>query len=189
MADRSPSSPHAFDETDSSFTITIPNLRMKHQLYFMGFGLVFFVMAAIFLLMLWDEEAGLASVNNLLLLLFLTALAAGGASILRALLWQLAGKEIITVTSSTITVRHQVLGLGTSKEYHAQHIKNLRLSPAAHDPQDWWFAATNFSAFEDGRICFDYGTKIVQLCSQIDEAEAKQIFAELQHRFPHYCQR
>lgn len=117
--------------------------------------------------------------------LFLGVWTVYGAFVLYALLWQLLGKEIVEVSSQSIQVRRQVLGLGRLKEYLAEHIKNLRISPMGHNKLGR-SSIRSFLGLAGSLVTFDYGAKTFRFGSRADEAEAKQILTAIQQRFPQY---
>jgi hypothetical protein len=79
------------------------------------------------------------------------------------------------------------LGLGFPREYSAEHIKALRISTNMNANDIFgWSRAGRFYGLGGGFIAFDYGSKTINIGSGIDEAEAKQILAEITQRFPLY---
>lgn len=75
-----------------------------------------------------------------------------------ALLWNLIGKEIITVTKNDLVIKQDVLGMGFQQTYRLPQVRNLRGALADPAPftleknmQDWGFAG--------GSVAFDYNGK------------------------------
>jgi hypothetical protein len=111
----------------------------------------------------------------------------GGALVIFVLAWQLFGREVIKVSSQAIVTDRVVLGFGRPKEYSAQHIKSLRLSAAVNANDMYgWSRAEQLYGLTGGRVAFDYGFKTIHFGIGVDEAEAKQIIAEITQRFPQY---
>ncbi len=110
-----------------------------------------------------------------------------GAAGIYAYLWDLAGKEIIQATPNSLTVSQRLLSYDRSKEYGAEHIRNLRVSapPAARGRFDTWTRRA-FKVPANGMIAFDYGAKTFRFGLDLDEAEAEQIVATILRRFPRY---
>ncbi len=98
-------------------------------------------------------------------------------------LLQVTGKEIIEASDYSITIRKVVAGFSYSKEYLAEHVKDLRAVP--NQVSDWQFRSMAFWGLSDGgALAFDYGAKAFYFLSGADEAEARQIVAMIKGRFP-----
>lgn len=100
-----------------------------------------------------------------------------------AALWGLAGREVIEVSPLAIRLARRVPGWGRAQQYQAEHIQDLRVSPQAMP--DWWMRRSVWSSTTPGQIAFDYGARTIRF-GDCDEAEAKQILAEIEQRFPQY---
>jgi hypothetical protein len=100
-------------------------------------------------------------------------------------LWSLFGVEIILIRPGSLAARRQMLSLGRTREYLAEHIRDLRVQPPANWPGhvEWM---SPFTGIAKGPITFDYGAKTFHIGSGAEEAEAKQILAAIQQRFPQY---
>lgn len=96
------------------------------------------------------------------------------------LIWQLAGKEIITITATTLLIRQQAGPLGGTEVYSLERLRHLRAQPDA-----WPSSLTKSqrSDWDDGSVLFDYGAKTIRFGRLLSEAEAQRIVAFLQqHR-------
>ena len=69
-------------------------------------------------------------------------------------LWNLVGKEIVTVAPTTLSVRREVLGLGRSKEFDLTQINELRVQSFFNLYRGYWE-----SWWGGCPIAFDYGAK------------------------------
>ncbi len=107
----------------------------------------------------------------------------GGAFAIYSWLWQVTGKEVVDINRQSLTVRKTVLGFSRPKEYGAQYMRNLRVTPTVNIPWGWGMR-TDFWGGGAGKLAFDYGAKTVNFGSGIDEAEAAQLLARIQKRFP-----
>lgn len=110
------------------------------------------------------------------------------------LAWVLLGKEVITVTSQSISINRFIDGFaipfGFPKEYSAKQIKDLRISSWMSDPvQNLSVRWVRFWRMGGGFIAFGYGEQTIRCGDGINETEAKQILAEIQQRYPHYSSR
>jgi len=99
--------------------------------------------------------------------------------------WMLVGVEVIDVSPQGIQARRQVFGLGRTRDYDGNHIRQLRASPMNYS------AFNRSQSFESlglagGQIAFDYGAKTVRFGGGIDEAEARMIVDAIVQRFQRY---
>jgi hypothetical protein len=110
----------------------------------------------------------------------------GGLFALYMLARQLIGREIIEISSQSISITPKVIGFEKTKTYAAASIKELRVSP--YIPQSSWMGGTNhqFLMRNTGTLAFDYGAKTIRF-GDMDEAEAKMALAELLQRYPNYA--
>jgi len=79
---------------------------------------------------------------------------------LYVLLWNLIGKEIVTIHRDKIIVRQTVFGIGFRQTYQLSQVSNLRGSltdPALftleRNLQDWGFAGGSIAFDYSGRVC------------------------------------
>jgi hypothetical protein len=109
---------------------------------------------------------------------WLTLWTAGGLTALYAWLWQLAGREVIGVSSRTLSVRREIFGVGRTLEFEVAQLKDPRIAPVAEGS---WDARANTYHFGSsaGRIAFDYGARTHRFALGVDEAEAKTILATI----------
>ena len=84
--------------------------------------------------------------------------------------WRFTFKEIIQVSNQGIVVEQQSRILNRSMRYLAEHVKDLRAS----------------TSFDNKQLAFDYGARTIRFGRGLDEAEAKQIIAVIQEKFPAY---
>lgn len=108
-----------------------------------------------------------------------------GAWAVTTVLWQLFGKELITLTPGTLNHRVKILGFGRTRSFATSHITRLRavdvvaptfLRQRAYMPP--------FFREGDGPLVFDYGAKTIRMGQSLDEAEAHQLLARLNALLP-----
>lgn len=116
------------------------------------------------------------------MLVWLTAWTVGGGFALFSWLWQVFGKEIVTLDGFRLGLRSDLLGLHRTRLYDWQTVSDLRVSPAPYDPwrrgggrQTWGLGG--------GTIAFDYGARTYRFGAGVDEAEAKQIVNVMPGRY------
>ena len=109
----------------------------------------------------------------------------GGAFAASAVIWQLAGREVIVINSSTLTHRAEAFGLGLSRSYRTADVKNFRSTEYALNPftnQRALFPPVTGSGF--GSVAFDYGARTIRMAPSLEEAEAKMLVRELSSKLP-----
>ena len=107
----------------------------------------------------------------------------GGLIALYNTVWNLAGREVIDVSRQRIRLSRVIPGWGRSRDYLAEHIRDLRVSPQ-FIPRLYRRQMSLFSLGEGlGQLAFDYGARTIRF-ADADEAEAKMILAEIRQRFP-----
>ena len=108
------------------------------------------------------------------------------------LLWFLIGQEIVEINDSQIVVKHQIIGIGISKIFHANDIDCVFVS---HEKNDWLAYTSKgikFFSFKKGMIAINCGktvlgsTRTFRFGAILNEREAKQIVAIIHQRFPKY---
>lgn len=159
-------------------TLTIPAKRNWFILLFLGFWIcgwaVGEVMAPVSFL------SGKAPTEAIIFMIaWLGMWTVGGAFAIYAWLWQVAGKEIIQVSTSSISRRRALFRFGATKEFGLAHVRNLRIAPPqGFNPFDFT-AAGSFWGISGGTIAFDYGAKTFRVGQGLDEAEAQSIVRKI----------
>ncbi|HEY6141546.1 MAG TPA: hypothetical protein VI670_27625 [Thermoanaerobaculia bacterium] len=93
---------------------------------------------------------------------------------LYSVFWQTVGMEIVTLSPTTLKIKNDIAGLGRTREYDVQSLRNLRVSPLG------W--SERRRSMNPGIIAFDYGSATVRFGGGVDEAEAASIVAHLKSR-------
>lgn len=122
---------------------------------------------------------------SLFMAAWITGWTLGGIYVFSTIIWQLAGREIITLDSTTFEHRLEAFGLGWSRRYALAKIKHLRVTEyarASFTNQSAW--APPLIGSGHGPLAFDYGAKTLRIGSALEEAEAKLLLAQLEARLP-----
>lgn len=170
------------NETLKGLEIVIPSKKNFFTILFIGFWLIGWAFGEIFAakILLFPGEEG--NPPYLFLIGWLGAWTVGGAFAIYTWLWNIRGKEIITVNSGEISYKKDLFGFGKSREYTLAEIKDMRVIDKPSGP--WGAQSYNdFWGFGGGTIGFDYGYKTYKIGGGIDEAEAKHIINEIAQRF------
>ncbi len=111
---------------------------------------------------------------------------------IRALSWQLAGKEIVHVDSRSITMRRQIFRFGHSRVCSTAEVRDAYVAPMYPRPRGdsrhtfGWLSADEFWKVSDGSIVLDDGLTCHRFGARLKEVDANQILAEIQRRFPEF---
>jgi hypothetical protein len=106
----------------------------------------------------------------------------GGLLAIYAWLWQVVGKEIITVHGQTFTTRRDVGGFGFDKEYNLLQIRDLRVAQVRFNPLDI-SSSLQLWGIGGGVIAFDYEARTVRFGAGLDGVEAKEVVNAITQRY------
>lgn len=109
------------------------------------------------------------------LLLWVVGWTGGGIWTAIVWLWLFAGREILTLTPGTLSLRSEVLRIGVTREFSTGEVRNLR-AVTTGDSSPWGWSVVPRG--DDG-LAFDYRAQTVHFGTWLDEAEASQIINEL----------
>jgi hypothetical protein len=164
------------EETPRGLSVTIPTPRNIFALLFLPVWFVGWALGEVSALRSLSGGGGKGPGSFLLVWLAFWTL--GGVWAVLTFLRMLVGKERLELDGKVIRVRHEVFGIGPSKEYELRHVRGLRLANTGQVPIAWRAFAPG-----QGTIAFDYAAKTIRLGDGLEEAEAKQIISRLQQRY------
>lgn len=195
MPVKPPALKHTTDDLGDKLVITIPSGRSLFAGIVRCLWLAFYVVCEaffIYILMISLAEQPQPPLYFTIMMLAVIVFFAGfTAAYAYALFWEFYGKEIVQITKLSLTLNRNILGRSSPREYSAESIKDLRTVPASIARNRPGFTLISSSLFPMARatigsLCFDYGAKTFEFGAGIDEAEAKQIVAEIKQKFPQY---
>jgi len=179
----------------------VPSRKNWFTIFFLGFWLTGWAFGEIMVLGIMatsifgavagkapNATTGLLGVSGFLLF-WLAGWTVGGGFVIYTFFWQVAGKEVIEVSASGITIANKIFSFSRPKEFDSQYVKDLRVSQPADSMWSPWGRAGQFWGRGQGIIAFDYGAKTYRFGSGLDEAEAKMILSEIAQRCPQYLPR
>jgi len=109
----------------------------------------------------------------------------GGAWAFFCVLWQLFGRELISVEEGALIHRVEICGLGRTRAYAAQAISRLRVVEFSFDVfRNQRAAMPPLFGAGMGPIAFDYGQRTFRIAPSLDEAEAHSLVSTLAARLP-----
>ena len=170
-------------QTHEGLEIVIPAKRNAFLMLFLTAWLVGWCFGEVFAIR--ELLTGESEAPDLFLAAWLVMWTVGGSVALYTWLWMARGFEVILLRSNVLAIRHDVLGLGRTREYDLSHVSNLRVAPAVWNPYDW-SSAMQFWGVGGGSVAFDYGARTFRFAASVDEAEARDIVNDLkaQYLFP-----
>jgi hypothetical protein len=115
--------------------------------------------------------------------IWLTVWTIGGFVFSAVLLWQVTGREIISMNSLSLVHRVEALGMGRTRSYRIGDVKDLRASfNAFYGYERWGRTGLPFGVGGAGSLVFDYGARTIRMLPGLDEAEAKMLVKEFSTR-------
>ena len=199
MAFEEPARPRfTVEEKSDGLTINIPSKRRWFLVVFLSFWLCGWAVGEVFvagLLLyglfvgdgLWQEAGNAVSIGLLIFMLaWLGGWTVGGLFAMYAWLWNIAGRQIVTVGVDGIRIENAVPMWRRGKEYRLTDVRSLRVAP--EQLTMWTFRqGMRFWGIGGGPLAFDYGAKTVRFGPGTDEAEAEMILAAIARRCPRIC--
>jgi hypothetical protein len=105
-----------------------------------------------------------------------------GVMAIYAWLWQVMGKEIVTVRGQTFIIRRDIGGFGFDREYTLVRLRDLRVVQVGFNPMNV-SSSLQLWGFGGGVVAFNYGTKTYRFGTGLDEVEAKQAVTAIKKRY------
>ncbi len=119
---------------------------------------------------------------GLLITIWLAFWTYGGMVAIASIVWQLFGREILTVTPLILSIENRALCLKRSYEYPISEVKDIRVNR-------WPVSSDDDKQTEDeaGGLAMDHGMATIYFAQEIEEAEAKWIWSEINQLLPEHC--
>ena len=117
--------------------------------------------------------------TSFFIILFLLLLLVMGIPAIYSFLWHVTGKEILRVTSDSMTIVRQIFGWKKVSQYSSASIKGLQFMP----PRKSFFVPfrnIRKNPEKNGVIVFDYESKNHRFGLEIEEDEARVIISAIQ---------
>ena len=169
----------SIQESFNEIKITIPSKTVIFVPIFFTFwlcGWAFGEVSALTMLL----KGGFAS---FFMLFWLAGWTAGGLFALRALVWYVAGKEIITVGQGELTIDKKNLIFYKAKTYSLNDARRFRVRDYKPAGTALFGRRNDLGGFsQTGTIQFDYGMKTIKCAAGVDDAEATFILQKLKDK-------
>jgi hypothetical protein len=180
------------DDEIGGLRITIPVRRNWFMIFFFSLWLCFWAAAEV--IVPADAIAGrpfgqgkmVPGSMLLFLLAWFTLWTLGGLMVLYALLWNLAGREVISLTDGALVVRRELGVLQRARAFDLAGVRNLRYSPVVHNPFSFsgsWGWQLQLMGLSGGSIAFDHGGKTHRFGNSLTEIEAARLIATIQQHY------
>ena len=161
--------------------LLIPPKRNWFIILFMGFWLCLWAAGEI-MVPLQFLKGEISGITAMFVVGWLGAWTVGGTFAIYLWLWNLMGRQTITMHGHTLTTRREIGGYGFNKAYDLSQVRDLRVS--ARGLNSWDYSASlEFLGLGGGLVAFDYGAKTYRLGAGLDEAEAKLVVKKITDRY------
>ena len=168
-------------DTSGSLRIVIPGSRSWFIIGFLGFWICGWAVAE-FMVSSQFLKGDAPPEGESFMLAWFVVWTVGGLLAIYAWLWQVMGKEIVTVHGQTFTTRRDVGGFGFDKEYNLLQMRDLRAAQVGFNPLDL-SSSLQLWGIGGGVIAFDHGAKTIRFGAGLDEAEAKEVVNAITQRY------
>lgn len=181
MAKKRPSPPRiTITDRPDELRIVMPNRRSLFVIIFLGFWICGWAVGTVMAPAQFLKSTAQLGEEWLMLTWFVVWMV-GGVLAIYAWLWQVIGKETVTVRGHTLATRREMRGFGFGKDYNLVQMTDLRVGQAGFDPMDLT-SALQLWGIGGGVIAFEYGAKTRRFGAGLDETEAKQVVESLKRR-------
>lgn len=168
--------------------ITIPARRTLITVVFLAFWLFMWTRG-------WNSAASQIADGHAdaFLYIWITAWTFGGLLACLFVLWSIIGKEIVTLTTSQITVKRTIAFLSRKSVCDLNTVTNLGANGMNQTPEGFHISSSHrsrnsapsfFSPRRSGAITFDHGVHTIGFGLGLDDAEAKRIAEMIRDRYP-----
>jgi len=167
-------------DTSQGLRVVIPCRRSWFVICFLGFWICGWAVAEVKVAMQF-LNGDAPPEGEFFMLAWFGVWTVGGVLAIYALLWQVLGKEIVTVHGQMFTIQRDLAGFTFGKEYDLLHMRDLRIGQVGFNPLDL-SSSLQLWGIGGGVIAFDSGAKTHRFGAGLDEAEAKQVVAAIKKR-------
>lgn len=168
-------------DTTQGLRIVVPCRRSWFVICFLGFWICGWAVGEVMVTRQFlngDAPPG----GELFMFAWLGVWTVGGVFAIYAWLWQVMGKEIVTVQGQSFKTRRDIGGFGFDMEYNLVQMRDLHVRQPGFSPIDL-SSSLQLWGIGGGVIVFDYGARTVRFGAGLDEAEAKQIVTAIKQRY------
>lgn len=181
MFEKPPGPRHKAIEKPERVVIRIPSKRNIFIFGFLSLWLCGWLIGEITVLFQFSSILKKDPSAAVFLIAWICGWTLGGAVAIYIWLWQLKGREIITVSPMALTIKRDVLGFGRARNFDVSEIRKLRTEQLVWSPFDFR-SGLGFCGIGGGTIAFDYGFQTVRFGAGIAKPEAEMIVKMISNR-------
>lgn len=172
---------HKSEVLGNKLRITVPSVKQWSRIIFLAFWLLIWSYGGIYVV-----RAVILGRGGVFLILFSVFWVIFEIVSVYHLLWLLFGREEIEISADSMAIRQAILGVGRTKVYAKEHISRMG-TDVAGSKKPYPLASEGISISKGtGVIAFAYKQTTVRMGISLDEAEAKELIAEIQRQYPQY---
>ena len=119
---------------------------------------------------------------DVFMVFWLVFLAAYGLGIAYLWLWIAFGKELVTVRQGNLILKKDIMGFGRRKVFPVSEVSNLRANGPFGSRVENLPTQIDYLGFRGGVIAFESRGKTHKFGIQLEEQEAREVFAKLAQR-------
>ena len=172
------------DDNFNTVDISIPSRKNWFIIIFLSFWMCIWLVIIIALPFTFFTAASKTPIPFAFMSLWLCGWAVGGFFAFRTWLWNIIGKEIITISQGVMTIDRKGVIFYKAKSYDLNEARNFRaqedpvtsIMPYGMSPYRTWRMGNT------GTIKFDYGMKTVKFGEGVDEAEGSYLLQKLRDK-------
>lgn len=162
--------------------IVIPAKKDGFMIFFLSVWLIIWAVAEVAspLALIGFKDEG--AVIMTILILWMIIWTVVGFLTMFALLWNILGREVISVGRKHLSIKNDVLGYGRWRQYESSQIKALRVSKT----KDAWgsldYTMQCWGLF-GGMLAFEYQNRTYRFGMGIEASAAREILQRILHRY------
>lgn len=168
-------------DTGQGHRIVIPYTRSWFVIFFLGFWICGWAVAE-YMVGSQFLKGDAPPEGELFMLAWFGVWTIAGLVAIYAMLWQVMGKEVISVYGQVLKTRHDIGGFGFNREYDLVQMRDLRATPVGFNPLDL-SSSLQLWGIGGGVIAFEYGAKTIRFGAGLDEAEAKEVVMVIKQHY------
>lgn len=111
---------------------------------------------------------------------FVIAFTLTGAFVAWRLLWNLEGREILTVSARSLALRREILGLGRTRVFDLEQMRSLRVGTVRDNPV-YPSLGRMFVGKGNSYLAFDYDRRTYRLGRGLMPSEASYLLETIRH--------
>lgn len=100
-----------------------------------------------------------------------------GVGMIYSLLWELLGREEITLSADGVTIHRSVAAVSSSRAFPRREASNVRFD----DRMGWLLSNLDYWGLAGGKLAFEFGGKTIRFGRGLEASAARSIAGVLNH--------